>query len=167
MRALISLSLLLVPIGCGSDPLGPRFAQTLTHFGGCADVMFFAVDADDEVMVTFRADGLVAAALATGVETTTVFELPSDDVELVIEVGSRISDATCDDVIENSGPRVRRSWTAASGTATVRILPRDDVSGGRGDLVLEDVVFTSDGADDDASLERLEWLDVSVGWFPG
>ena len=28
------------------------------------------------------------------------------------------SDATCDDVIENFGPRVRRTWTAASGTAT-------------------------------------------------
>jgi hypothetical protein len=91
---------------------------------------------------------------------------PSDEVELVVEVGSRISDATCDDVIENSGPRVRRSWTAASGTATVRIRPLDDSSGGRGDLVLEDVDFRSDGADD-ASLEFLAWLDVSVGWFPG
>jgi hypothetical protein len=164
MRAL--LLTLLVSLGCGSNSLGPLFAQRLTHFSGCADVIFFAVDADDEVMLTFRADGLVAAARAAGTEITTVVELPSDDVELVVEVGSRISDAACDDVIENSGPRVQRSWTAASGTATVRIRPLDEWSGGRGDLVLEDVTFTSDGADD-ASLDRLEWLDVSVGWFPG
>jgi hypothetical protein len=83
-----------------------------------------------------------------------------------VEVGSRVSDATCDDVVADGGPRVRRSWTAASGTATVRIRPLEEWSGGRGDLVLEGVVFTSDGADD-ASVEILEWLDVSVGWFPG
>jgi hypothetical protein len=166
MRALLFILILLVSVSCGSDPLEPQFARRLTHFSGCADVIFFAVDADDVVMVTFRAVGLVTAARAAGVETTTVFDLPSDEVELVVEVGSRISDATCDDVIENSGPRVRRSWTAASGTATVRIRPLDDSSGGRGDLVLEDVDFRSDGADD-ASLEFLAWLDVSVGWFPG
>jgi len=166
MRTLILVPLLLLSVGCGSDLLAPQFAQRLTHFGACADVIFFAVDADDEIMLTFRTEGLVAAAREAGVETTTVVELPSDDVDLVVEAGSRISDATCDDVIENSGPRVQRSWTAASGTATVRIRPLDDVSGGRGHLVLEDVVFTSDVADD-ASVTFLEWLDVSVGWFPG
>jgi hypothetical protein len=165
MRASILTLLLLASAGCGSSPLSPRLARDLTHFGGCGDVIFFAVDDDDEVLVTFRADGLVAAARAAGVETTTVIELPSDEVELVIEAGSRISDATCDDVIENGGPRVLRSWTAASGTATVRIRPVDEWSA-RGDLALEDVVFNSDGADD-ASVELLEWLDVSVGWFPG
>jgi hypothetical protein len=84
----------------------------------------------------------------------------------MVEQGSRISDATCDDVVENSGPRVQRSWTAVSGTATVRIRPQEQSIGGRGDLVLQDIVFTSGGADQ-VSLERLEWLDVSVGWYPG
>ena len=158
--------ILLGTAACGSDPLGPDFEERFTHFSGCADVIFFAVDDDDEVMLTFHAEGLVSAARAAGTETTTVIELPSDDVELVVEVGSRISDATCDDVIENSGPRVERTWTATSGTATVRIRPLESLDVGRGDLLLEDVVFTSDGADD-ATLERLEWLDVSVGWFAG
>lgn len=164
MRAL--LLILLVTSGCGTDPLGPHFGQRLTRFGGCGDVIFYAVDADDEVMVTFGAQGLVAAAREAGAETTTVVELPSDDVELMVEQGSRISDATCDDVIENSGPHVERTWTAVSGTATVRIRPMESASGARGDLVLEDVVFTSGGADQ-VALERLEWLDVSVGWYPG
>lgn len=165
MRA--RLLILVVALGCGLDLLGPRFEQRLTHFSGCGDVIFFAVDADDEVMVTFSAQGLVAAARETGSETTTVVDLPSNDVELVIEQGARLSDATCDDVVVGAGPRIRRSWTATSGTATVRIRPLVGSSeGGRGDLVLEDVVFTSEDGDR-VALERLEWLDISVGWLPG
>lgn len=164
MRAL--LLFLLVISGCGPDLLGPHFGQRLTHLSGCGDVIFFAVDADDEVMVTFAAEGLVAAARQAGTETPTVVAFPSDDVELMVEQGSRISDATCDDVIEGSGPRVQRSWTAASGTATVRIRPVEASNGGRGDLLLENVVFTTGGGDD-VTLERLEWVDVSVGWYPG
>lgn len=161
------LLILLAASACGSDPLGPEFAQSLTHLGGCADVIFFAVDEDDEVMVTFRAAGLVAAAREAGIETSTFVTFPSDDVELIVEQGSRISDATCDDVIENFGPRVEHAWTAVSGTATVRIRAEEDEwAGARGDLVLDDVVFTSNDADD-VALERLEWVDVGVGWYPG
>lgn len=165
MRVLLPV-VLLATSACGPDPLGPELAQRLTHLSGCGDVIFFAVDADDEVMMTFRADGLVAAAREAGTEITTVVELPSDDVELIVQQGSAISDATCDDVIINGGPRVERTWTAASGTATVRIRPSEDGFGGRGDLELADVVFTG-GTPDELDLERLEWLDVSVGWFPG
>ena len=165
MRA--RLLILLMALGCGLDLLGPEFERRLTHFSGCGDVIFFAVDADDELMVTFRAEGLVAAARAGGTETTTVVELPSDDVELVVGQGSRISDGTCDDVLENGGPRVRRSWTGISGTATVRIRPLEaSIDGGRGDLELEDVVFTSEDGDE-VTLDRLEWADISVGWRPG
>jgi hypothetical protein len=39
-------------------------------------------------------------------------------------------------------------------------------NGGRGDLLLENVVFSTGGGDD-LTLERLEWVDVSVGWYPG
>ncbi len=169
MRAPCRMAPLLIlsaALGCGSDPLGPDFAADLARFGGCADVLFYAVDADDEVMITFRADGLVAAAREAGTETSTVVTFPSDAVELKVEQGSRISDATCDDVIENGGPRVRHTWTARSGTATVRIRPEEGSGGGRGDLVLEDVVLTSGGADE-VVLERLEWTDVGVGWYPG
>lgn len=163
MRVL--LLILLVTSGCAPSLLGPDLDQRLTHFGGCGDVIFFAVDSDDEVMVTFQAQGLVAAAREAGTETSTVVAFPSDEAELRVQQGSRVSDATCDDVIENSGPRVERSWTAVAGTATVRIRPVDDFSG-RGDLVLEDIELTSAGADG-FKLERLEWSDISVGWYPG
>lgn len=166
MRRPILLLVFLAIFGCGSDLLGPNFTRDLTHFGGCGDVIFFAVDSDDEIMVRFRAEGLVAEAREVGSETSTVVELPSDDVELIVEQGSRISDATCDDVIVHPGPRVERRWTATSGTATVRIRPLPDSGGDRGDLVLDHVVFASDGQAP-ITIERLEWRDVWVGWYPG
>ena len=165
MRAL-PIALVVVASACGTDPLGPDFTGFLTRFGGCADVIFYAVDAADAVMVTFQADGLVAAAREAEGETTTVVDLPAAGVALVIEEGSRVSDATCDDVIENQGPDVERTWMATSGTATVRIRPLEEFTGGRGDLLLEDVVFTSDDGDE-LLVEELEWVDVSVGWYPG
>jgi len=165
IRALLAL-VVLTAFGCGSDLLGPTFEQGLTHLGGCADVVFFAVDDADETMVTFETAGLVAEAQAAGRETETVIALPAAGVRLIVGQGSRISDATCDDVIENGGPRVERIWMATSGTATVRIRPSGLGSGGRGDLILEDIVFSSDG-EEPVTMDRLEWLDVSVGWFPG
>ena len=166
MRASFLVLTLLATSACGSDPLEPDFGQHLDHFGGCGDVVFYAVDDDDEVMITFTAEGLVADALEAGVETTTVFDFPTGNAELIVEQGSRVSDATCDDVIENDGPDVDRTWVAVSGRATVRIRPVPASGSGRGDLVLEDVVFTTTGADQ-LKMERLECLDVSVGWFPG
>jgi hypothetical protein len=162
MRA--CLLTLLVASACGGSPLGPDLQERFELFGGCADVVFYAVDADDEVQLTFFAEGLVTAAREADSETTTVFDLPAVDVSLIVEQGSHVSDATCDDVIEFPGPSVRRTWTATSGTATVRIRPGTD--GARGDLVLEDVTFSATG-DDDLVLDRLEWQDVSVGWFAG
>lgn len=159
------LLLVLVVAGCGTDLLGPELGDRFSHFGGCGDVIFFAVDAHDEVMVTFSAEGLVAAAREAGVETSIVIEFPSDAATLMVEQGSRISDATCDDVVENSGPRVRRTWTAVSGTATIHMRPMEGADGVRGDLELEDIVFTA--GTDQVTLERLEWSDVSVGWYPG
>lgn len=165
MRFIVTLCLLAVS-ACDAAPLGPDFTTYLTRFGGCADLDFYAVDAQDEVLITFRAPGLVAAARTAGQETTTVIDFPSDGVELTIEQGSRISDAICDDVIENGGPQVDRTWVAASGTATVRIRPLEEQDGGSGDLVLENVTFASSGGAE-LLVEELEWEDVFVGWYPG
>ncbi len=161
-----ALPLALALAGCATDPLGPGFPDRLTVFGGCADVIFYAVDAEDEVLVTFQTAGLVAAATTAGAETTVVLHLPHEGIELIVEQGSRISDAICDDVIENGGPRVDRTWFAASGTATVRIDPVDDETGARADLLLEDVVFTS-ASGEELRVDGLTWTDVFVGWYPG
>jgi hypothetical protein len=165
MRSILGV-LLLATSGCGTGPLGPDFVSQLTRFGGCADVVFFAVDDADEVMVTFEAEALVAAARTAGTETSSVIALPSAGVELTIVQGSRVSDATCDDAIENGGPVIDRTWVARSGTATVTIRPLANGDNARGDLRLDDVVLVSSRGEE-FMLAELEWTDVFVGWLPG
>jgi hypothetical protein len=157
---------LLILGACSSNLLGPDFETQFAHQGGCGDVFFFAVDGEDEVLMTFNTSGLVATATEVGDTTTTTFDLPDAEATLIVEVGSRISDAICDDVIENGGPRVDRTYRAMGGTATVTIRPSEDIYFARGDLVLEDVVLR-DNDGHTVRLERLEWTDTGVGWLPG
>lgn len=164
---LIAVATVLSLGACSNDdPLGPGFEQTFARLSGCADVVFFAVDSDDELMLSFVADGLVSGAHSAGAVTVTLFTLPDAGATLKLERGLRVSDAMCDDVIENDGPRVDRTWTATAGTATVTVRPDATHGGASADLLLQDVVFES-GNGDRITLDRLEWTEVSVGWFPG
>lgn len=169
MRSL-SLTIALLALGAlactDADPLGPGFEDDFVHRGGCADVVFFAVDAADEVLLTFQTTGVVDAARGSSVPVTTNFDLPTPGVTLIIEQGSKISDAVCDDVIENGGPRVVRTWTAVEGHAAVTIQAGADDFGARGDLVLDDVVFRSDDGRS-VAVDELRWTDIGVGWLPG
>lgn len=161
-----TLLLLLILGGmsaCGADPLGPDFETRLTEMGGCADIWFYAVDDADETLLTFSSHGLIEAA--AGDTITTTFQLPDDDVELMVETGSQISDAICDDVIENDGPQVDRTYRAVGGEAVVTVRPVDEW-GARGDLRLTDVVLR-DSEGRTVVIEQLEWLDTFVGWLPG
>lgn len=153
-----------IAAGCGdSDPLGPDFETRLSVLGGCGDVWFYAVDEADELLVTVSAPGLIEAA--EGDTTTTTFDLPDEGVELIVEAGSYISDAICDDVIEH-GPRVDRTWRAVAGQAVVTIRPDSESWGARADLRLTDVVVRDDEGHT-AVIERLDWTDIFVGWLPG
>lgn len=153
--------------GCGGgNLLLPELGADLTQFGGCGDVFFYAVDQHDRVMVTFQTSGLVEAARASEEQTEFVLDLSTSAAEVRIEYGERVSATACNDAIVPPGPRIDRSWTASSGTATLRIRPESGSEGAFADLVLEGVVFSSDGADD-ITLEAVEWTDVFVGWYPG
>ena len=166
MRALAVFLAVLLPAGCAAPLLGPDFEDDFHTRGGCGDVVFFAVDPSDEVLLTFHTPGLVAAATAAGETVVSTFDLPDEAVTLTVEVGSRISDAICDDVIENGGPRIERTWRAVSGRATVTIRPGFDAWSARGDLELSDVRFR-DGEGHLVRVESLEWTDTGVGWLPG
>jgi hypothetical protein len=167
MRQFLVFIVLATVAGCGRvDPLGPNFTDELGTVGGCGDITFFAVDDGDELMLTFRAEGLVANARAAGQETTTVLDLSANAAHLVLEQGTRISDATCDDVIENGGPQVSRSWVATAGTATVAIRPEPGRETATADLVLENVVLQSVRGGR-VAFDRLEWMSIMVGWLAG
>ncbi len=143
------------------------FGEDLTRRGGCADVMFYAVDEGDTILLSFYTQGVISAAYELGEETTSTYLLPEETIDLKVEVGQRVSDAVCDDVIENGGPMVRETWTPVSGTATLTVRPGDTLEASRADLVLEGVVFEPAEGGDPVSLGDLEILDVGVGWFPG
>jgi hypothetical protein len=154
----------------GALTLEDGFEDALTNIGGCADILFYAVDEADEVMLSFSVGGLLQAANEAGEEQTTGFELPSDGLTLIVEVGEKVSDATCDDVIENGGPQVVRTYKAISGTAQITARPGEDedYSHASGDLLLENVEFEStEGGAENITLDDLEILDASVGWYAG
>lgn len=166
MRILALAALVGTLAGC-TPTLPADFGDELTSEGGCGDVYFYAFDADDTMLLEVMADGLIAAAQAAGEPTTTVYTLPDADLQVQVEVGSRISDAACDDLIENGGPQVAVVYAAVSGTATITVRPGDDLDGARADLQLTDVVFEPEGGGEAVTLESFEITDVSVGWYAG
>ena len=117
-------------------------------------------------MLTVTADGLVGDAFAAGVETTTSFELPDARIEVIVERGRKISDAICDDVIENGGPDVTTTWSATGGAATITIRPGDTLDAGRADLSLDGVMLEDEGGHA-ITVDTLERVDISVGWLAG
>ena len=166
MRIATIVPLLGVLAGCG-PALPADFGDELGDGFGCGDVVFYAVDADDTILLRVYAEGLIAAAQEAGEETTTTFALPDEDVEVEVEVGGRISDAACDDVIENGGPRVDVTYVATGGTAVITVRPGAALEDARADLHLEDVVFEPEGGGETVTLDAFDVTDVSVGWFAG
>ena len=167
----LRLAPLLLLVGCSTgDLLGPNLAVNLTTVGGCADVILFGVDDRDQLMLKVTAPPMVAYAQVTGEPVVAVYSLrPSFSVARVdvhVYQGSRVSDATCDDVIENGGPRVDRMWTAVKGSATLTARAEAGRSGATVDVLLEDVVLEAEDGEQHR-LRRLEWHDIQVGWLPG
>lgn len=170
-RTLLALAATAALSACAtSTPTGSELAEALESSGGCGDLVVYAVDADKTLLLDVQADGLVQAATEAGEPTTTTFDLATaTGVRVILEQGSEIDDAICDDVIENDGPIVDRSWTATAGTleVTVRPGPTDTASDPRSDVTLTDVVLTPDGRGETLSLPSMTWTDIPVGWFAG
>ena len=93
--------------------------------------------------------------------------LPDPLAVVTLEVGAAVSDATCDDVVENGGPRVRDTYEAVSGQVDFVIVPDGDGYGGASaSATLTDVVLeNADG--DSVTVEDFAWEDIHVGWLAG
>lgn len=158
--------LLVLLAGC-TPSLTDGFGATLTDHGGCSDLVVYASNPEDTVLLRFDRDGAVAEALAAGEEVTTTIPLPDPDTSLVVQVGEKIADAMCTDVIVNGGPVVREEWAAVSGEATLTVRAGGtDGWDSRADLTLTGVTFQSE-AGWEADLGDFVFTDVSVGWLPG
>lgn len=143
------------------EPLPDDLAARLTRTGGCGDVVFFATDEDDTLMLIAEAPELVTEAVASGSTKTTDYIIPDESFSLQVHRGTRVSDTTCDDVAEQGGPDIRDTWAAEAGTATITIVPGATAEQSTGSLLIEDVIV------DDALISTFEIADVSVGWFAG
>lgn len=164
---ILTLSVALGALTACGPSLEEDFEADLTVHGGCGDVFVFAHDEADTMLLTAHAEGLIAPAQEANGEVVTTFEIPDAALSLDLDVGRRISDAICDDVIENGGPQVDETWTAISGTATFAVTPAEDaVDLGQADLHLEDVVLEND-AGETVTIETFDIVDINVGWLAG
>jgi hypothetical protein len=162
----LPLLLALPAVACdlgGSPELADDFEDTLTTEGGCADLYVFAVDEADEVILEVRFDGVIDEA-TYGQAFEQDFTLPDPMIEAAVQVGEKVSDAACDDVIENGGPQIDETWQAVSGTVHLAIEIGEHTT--LSDVTLEDVVFESEDGEQ-VTVEAFDWVDVGVGWFPG
>jgi hypothetical protein len=164
----MSVALLLAAslAGCSPATSLPGFPEDLVIVGGCGDVILFAANPDDTLLLEVRGSGLVALAEAAGEPSTFDFVLPSDELTVSVDVGERVSDATCDDAIVDEGPRVDQAYEASAGTVTLSIVPSSEATGAVGSAFLRDVQFPS-GPSHLLLLDEFSIEEVAVGWLPG
>jgi hypothetical protein len=182
MRTL-SLALLTLVAGCSEED--PRDVERqLTQSGGCADLVAYARNADDTMLLLIRASGLVSAAYdaaegATDETTTFSFDLedqnPHPEFDLIVEFrqGRNLSVEICNDVIEDPGPYVRRNFGALSGTLQIDLTPtHEDPEAwempASGTFKLTNVLLSVSPSGDGAKTLIQDFtFTANVGWFPG
>lgn len=153
----------------GCTALYDGFAVELTAAGGCSDVLMYAQNAGATISVEFSTDGLVAAAMNSGLVTKTDFTLPIAAVGLIARTGSDLHNDLCTDFIDVP-PSVELTYTATAGSVSVTITPGampGDSSSATAEF--KDVIWKLDGAVDvpTVSMPSLVMKDVIVGWLPG
>jgi hypothetical protein len=170
---------LLTLLGCpsptpddsGLSPLDADFEAALEGpAGGCADVWMYAANDDNTVALFFQVGGVVQDACAAAAPSTFTYTLPDATVELRVEQGSDLTLNECNDVMDETGPEVARTWTASAGTASLLVEPTNteycDSDTTPATLTLTDVTFTADDGAGDVVIESLV-ISANVGWLPG
>ena len=157
----------LLAAACG-PPVPPDLDEALSRRGGCSDLVVFAVDEEDRWLLTVEVDDLVASARETGQdELRETLTLPAERGRAALERGSKVSDAICDDVIENGGPRVDMVWLGVGGdiSVTIRRVGEDDAF--EADVSVENLVLDQEDGPEQIEVQSLIWSDIAVGWLPG
>ncbi len=149
-------------------PLG--FGEALSFHGGCTDLVLFARNVDDTVQLFFRMNGIVATANAEDEVQVQTYNLPASGVTLNVNVGTNLSDVTCDDVMEGV-VNVAGTYIATAGVAALVVEPgsvdTDEWSAtGTASLDLEGVEFV-DGNNCTLELGSMSFDEIPVGWSPG
>jgi hypothetical protein len=150
------------------DPaLEEGFEVDLTRLGGCTDVVVYAVNEADTVMLTVVFDHPLAGA--GYVDTTSERDLPDPSVAVEVVVGTNVSDLTCDDAASGNTVVVER-WKGGEGHVTLSLDIDEAVPPGAdptADVTLSDIRLRPTNTTDDLMLPAFAWTDISVGWLPG
>jgi hypothetical protein len=139
---------------------GTQAVPALPNGGGCGDVFFYGVSADDTVGLTVSS---TAPLIATGVRSHH-FDLPSADLTVRVEIGTAISQPYCNDVI-SLDHQVLVSRNAASGTVDIEIEASAGPCGSSGTATLHDVTVRADG--DDLPVPDIVLSTDGLGCFAG
>ena len=99
MRALF----LMLAAGCASVEPQPAAEvdpnADFTDAGGCGDLVVYAVNSADTVVLRIEAEGLVEAS--GGADTTSTWSLPNLAVDVVLEVGDHVTGALCAEIVDH------------------------------------------------------------------
>jgi len=157
---------------CAQSPLpADDFMSALPWAGGCGDVTLYAMPTDGTMEVVLWIAGVCQEAHDAAAPIERTYTLPDTAVRLDLNIGTNVSDATCDDVLEWENPMtVEHTIAASAGTLTMTVTPDGEAQPWSVPaivtLTLSDVVFT-DATGCTSTISSYTWSDVYVGWFPG
>ena len=157
---------------CAESPLpADNFMADLEWAGGCGDMTLYAMPTDGTMEVVLNIWGVCTEAHASGGTLSRTYELPDAAAQLTLNIGSNVSDATCDDALEWENPMtINHSIAASAGTLTVTVTPDGEATAwstpAMATVTLTDVVFTDiDGCT--STVSSYTWTNVYVGWLAG
>jgi len=170
---MLALIVVLVISACASKVAEDeaRYEGSLSEFGGCSDVSFWASNKDRSIALYFHVKGLLDGALTAAKTNKIVYQLPSDVVDVQVKTGVDLQHG-CQDYSETT-TKVENIYVPVAGSAEVTIVPgtRGEYewdNTGTGTLILDDLrLINEKDAKDEIELDRVEISDVSIGWMPG
>lgn len=115
-----TLPLVLTLAACTTS-LEPGFEVELDRAGACVDLIVFASNADDTQQLVFRTSEVLSSLTPGDTTASFTYDFEGEDGTLVAEVGTKVSDLTCDDAQSGAGPDVQARYAARSGTATLDV----------------------------------------------
>ena len=145
------------------------FMADLPWDGGCGDLVLYAMKTDGTFEVTLWISGVCEAAHEAGTTINLNYTLPDSEVQLNLRMGTNVSDATCDDVLE-APMNVVHEFPASAGTITLAATPEGEPqpwsSPARVTVTLSNIEF-QDENQCTTTVSSYTWENVYVGWFPG
>jgi len=152
--------------GTGTGAFDPG---VLTEQRGCSDVTLYATDAANNWLLLFAtSDSPAQAAHDQGATQELSYTLPDPAVTVELQRGELLSSGVCNDTPPDAEPDT--VYTATAGSADLTVVPTGtpepwevpaDAS-----LLLQDLVL-EDPSGSTITIDSYEFVDVSVGWFPG